>query len=77
MYKETTKKKQKQSILRNINHLLPQSLLTKTEICQHEHGCFENVVRKALKNFMIGFALQIIFKNLMLIGKPAKLLKKL
>ena len=77
MYKETTKKAQKQSILRKIGHLLPQCLLDKTGVCQHEHGCFENIVRKALKNFLVGFCIQMILKNLLLIAKPAKLLKNL
>mgnify|MGYP000857994519 CR=1 FL=1 len=75
--KETTKKVQKQSILHLISHLLPEALLNKTHVCKHDHGCFENVVRKALKNFLIGFMLQVLLKNLMLVPKPAKLLKSL
>lgn len=57
LYKETTKGKKKLSILRKINHLLPQALLSKTAVCQHDQGCFENVVRKALTNFLLGFAI--------------------
>jgi len=77
LYKETTKKAKKQSCLRKISHFLPQAVLSKSAICQHEYGCFENVVRKALKHFLVGFFIQVMLKNLMLLAKPAKLLKNL
>ena len=71
------KVKRVRSILRKISHLLPEVLLKKTCVCQHDHGCFENVVRKAFKNFLIGFGLQMLLKNILLIAKPAKLMKNL
>ena len=38
---------------------------------------FENVIRHALKNFLVGFCIQMLLKNLLLVAKPAKLLKNL
>ena len=75
----TTKIKfrKRRSILRKIEYLLPANLLNKTEVCKHAHGCFENVVRKALKNFLIGFFLQIMLRNLVHMGKPRQFLKML
>lgn len=71
------KAKKQQSILRKIRYLLPKVLLDKSSVCKHDHGCFENIIRKAFANFLIGFGIQMIIKNLLLIAKPAKLLKNL
>ena len=60
-----------------VKHLLPEALLMKSDVCQHEHGCFENTIRKCSKNFAIGFGMQLAFKNLVLLAKPAKILKNL
>ena len=65
------------SMLGKVSHLLPTALVKKTEICKHRHGCFENVVRKALKNFFIGFGLQLLLKNILFIAKPDKFLRNL
>ena len=66
--------KELKSIFSKISHLLPKVLLAKTSVCNHGHGCVENVVRKALKNFFIGFSIQLILKNILFIAKPTKLL---
>jgi len=66
-----------ESILNKIAHLLPESMLKKTAICQHQHGCCENVVRKAFKNFSIGFGMQVILKVLLSLAKPNKIMKNL
>jgi len=63
--------------LRKIGHLLPQALLSKSEVCKHEHSCFENTIRKALKNFLVGFFIQFMLKNIMLLAKPAKMIRNL
>lgn len=60
-----------------VRHLLPEALLNKSGACQHHNGCFENTIRKCSKNFLIGFGIQLLFKNLMLLIKPAKLLRNL
>lgn len=62
LYKDMFQKK-KRSILRKINHLLPACLLDKTVVCKHDHGCFENVVRKALYTFTVGFVIQSVLRN--------------
>ena len=71
------KKAAKRSILRKIRHLMPEALLSQTDQCKHDHGCFENVVRVAFKRFLIGFCLQMFIKNIAMIFKPAKLLRNL
>ena len=65
LYQDMFKKKRiaKQSILRKISHLLPAKLLDKTAVCKHEHGCFENIVRKALWTFIVGYIISILLKN--------------
>ena len=70
-------KKPPRSMLRSIQHLLPQTLLDKTSLCKHNHGCFENVIRDALQNFLFGFGLNMLFKHLAMVAKPAKLMKSL
>ena len=62
LYKDMFMKK-KRSILRKISHLLPASFLDKTAVCKHDHGCFENVVRKALYTFTVGFLVQAVIRN--------------
>ena len=71
------KKVTKRSILRVIKHLLPELLLNKTEVCKHEHGCFENTIRHAFKRFCLGYGLQFVLKNILLLAKPSKMLKNL
>lgn len=51
------KKPMKKSILRKMEIFLNPALLSKTSVCKHDHGCFENVMRRALKNFLIGFGI--------------------
>jgi hypothetical protein len=56
---------------------LPESLLAKSAICKHPHGCLENGVRKAAKTFFYSFGVVFIIKLLSLAAKPAKILKAL
>lgn len=77
LYQEFFKKKSKakESILRKIKHLLPDRLLDKTPVCKHEHGCFENVVRKALWTFSVGFVISALINDgLLLFASPRKFL---
>lgn len=48
-------RKETKSELRVLEKILPEWLRNKTEVCKHEHGCFENVISEALTNFMFGF----------------------
>ena len=57
--------------------MLPRVLLNKTAVCEHKYGCFENVIRRALANFCMGYALQFIVKNIFMLAKPAKMLRNL
>ena len=75
--KDQLKKAKIQSILSNIEQYLPKALINKSDVCKHDHGCFENVFRHALKNFLVGFCLQMFIKNVFLLAKPAKMLKNL
>ena len=70
-------RKIKRSVLRKISHLLPEVLLKKSELCKHDHGCFENTTRSMLRYFLFGFTLQMALKNVLLIAKPAKIIKGL
>ena len=75
--KEKPAKKELASFFKRINHLLPEVLKAKTKACKHAHGCVENVVRKMFKNFVIGFMIQFLLKNLLFMAKPAKMLRNL
>ena len=80
LYQDMFKKKRKakQSILRKIRHLLHEKLLDKTSACKHEHGCFENIVRKALWTFIVGYIISILLKNAgLLLASPRQFLKAL
>ena len=39
------KKPMKKSILRKIDIFLNPALLSKSAVCKHDHGCFENTMR--------------------------------
>ena len=69
--------KKKKSLLRLVAHLLPGCMLDRTDLCKHDFGCFENVLRQALRNFLFGFGLSLTISNIGSIAKPAKLLKNL
>lgn len=71
------KKPKTKSIFRKIDVFINPTLLSKTVACKHDHGCFENVMRRALRNFLIGFSIQMLLKNIANIVKPAKLVKRL
>ena len=70
-------KNNKKSLLRKIQHLLPHALTNKTDVCKHQFGCFENVVRRSLKDLLIGYCIQLLMKNIGLFVKPGKLIKSL
>ena len=54
----TEKKKPKtKSIFRKVDVFMSPALLSKTAACKHDHGCFENVIRRAFRNFLIGFGI--------------------
>jgi hypothetical protein len=64
-------------MLHKFQHLLPKCLLDKTPVCKHKHGCFENVIKDALHNFLFGYGLTLFFQHLTMIAKPRKLLRSL
>ena len=75
--KSDDKPLKQRSIFGKYESKLPTPLASKTAVCKHHHGCFENIVKDALKNFLMGLALQTALKNIGSIGKPAKLMRNL
>lgn len=65
------------SKLRKVEHLLPKFLLDKTAVCKHQHGCFENVIKDALHNFLFGLGLTMLLRHIGLIASPQKLIRSL
>ena len=70
-------KPSKKSILRKVDIFVDPRILSKSSVCKHDHGCFENVMRGALKTFVYGFGIQLLLQNLGMIAKPAKLMRRL
>ena len=52
-------------------------MTSKTKICKHNFGCFENVLRGWYRSFMFAFAIKSLFAHLPKIIRPAKLLKSM
>jgi hypothetical protein len=65
----------KASSLKFLKKVLPSWFFDKTEVCKHDHGCFENVISEALQNFIFGFGFQHLLKMLPALTNPGKLLK--
>ena len=74
---EEAKPKMVKSIFGRYEKMLPEWMRCKTNVCQHHHGCFENIVKDNLKNFLVGFAIQTLLKNISLIANPGKLIRNL
>ena len=65
-------------MLRKVDIFLNPCLLSKSSVCKHEHGCFENVMRRALKTFVYGFSVQFLLQNIFgMIVKPVKQMRLL
>uniref|UniRef100_A0A7S3CN05 Uncharacterized protein n=1 Tax=Strombidium rassoulzadegani TaxID=1082188 RepID=A0A7S3CN05_9SPIT len=57
--------------------LIPRWMLRRTEMCKHKHGCYQNVVLSFYKVFVNSLAVKLALGNLLLLGKPAKLVESL
>ena len=49
-------------------------MLTKTHLCKHNYGCYENVILGFYKIFIKTFAIKFVLNNIRLILNPKKLL---
>lgn len=70
-----TFKKPKKSLIDKLK--LPVCLHSRTGMCKHQFGCIENTIRGMSKMFWITFAVKTVIGNLLLLIKPAKLIKSL
>jgi len=57
--------------------LIPKWMLTKTKLCKHKHGCYENVIMNMYTTFVKSLALKLLVSNYMYIFKVSKLFKNL
>ncbi|CDW74092.1 UNKNOWN [Stylonychia lemnae] len=69
------KKMKQQSILEKLN--LPACMLTRTHLCKHKFGCYENTLRGWYRSFAMAFLVKSLFTHLPKIVKPVKLIKKI
>lgn len=69
------KNKKEKSILKKIN--LPTCMISKTEVCKHHFGCFENALRGWYRSFILAFVIKSVLLHLPKILRPAKLLQSL
>jgi hypothetical protein len=52
-------------------------MISKTQMCKHKFGCYENVLRGWYRTFLIGFAIKSILLNLPKIMNPVKFLQNI
>ena len=70
-----TLKKVESSLFERMN--LPICMLTKTGMCKHSHGCYENTLRGWYKTFISIYILKALLSNLSSIVNPSKFIKNL
>lgn len=52
-------------------------MLTRTPLCKHKYGCYENVIIGLWRSFVNGLALKVLVNNIAYITNVKKLLKNL
>jgi|TARA_B110000285_G_C14995661_1_gene548693 hypothetical protein len=57
--------------------IIPAWMLTRTPLCKHKYGCYENVVIGLYRSFVNGLALKVAVNNITYITNINKLLKNL
>ena len=57
--------------------IIPGWMLTRTDLCKHKYGCYENVVIGLYRTFVNGLALKLFVNNISYITNMKKLLKNL
>ena len=53
---------------------LPLGMHSRTAVCKHKFGCFENTLRGMYRMFWFTFAVKTILGHLLLLIKPTKLI---
>ena len=61
------------SVLARIG-VLPNCMLSKTSMCNHKYGCYENVIIGFSKLLYRALAIKLLFNNVALLTNPKKLL---
>jgi hypothetical protein len=56
---------------------LPLFMFTRTELCKHKHGCYENMLRGWYKAFVYSYLLKLVLSRITRIIRPTKFLKAL
>lgn len=62
---------------RRIEKILPKFMLTRTDLCKHKHGCYENVVKGFYKAFVNSLMIKLVVSNISNIINFRKLFKSL
>jgi len=52
-------------------------MLTKTHLCKHKYGCYENVILGFYKILIKTFAIKLVLNNFGLVANPKKLIANL
>ena len=56
---------------------LPLGMHSRTAVCKHRFGCFENTLRGMYRMFWFTFAVKTLLRHILLLIKPTKLIKSL
>lgn len=57
--------------------IIPRWMLTRTCLCRHSYGCYENVILGFYRTFVNSLALKLVASNISSLGSIAKLKKNL
>ena len=74
---EVVSQPKERSQFKHFEKYLHPAFICKSAVCKHEHGCFENCLRKAFKTFIYGFGSLMLLKVLSLASNPARLMRAL
>lgn len=57
--------------------LIPEWMLTRTDLCKHKHSCYENIVTGLYQTFIQMYGIKLVLNNIWYLANPRKLIKNL
>ena len=72
---DAEKKSEERSIMEKMK--LPNCMMTRTDICKHKFGCYENTVRGWCRSFLIAFGIKSLILHLPKIVNPINFIKNM
>lgn len=57
--------------------LIPEWMLTRTDLCKHKQSCYENIVRGFIQTLVYMYGIKVVLNNIWYLANPRKLVKNL